>query len=81
MIGTIIKLLLFVIVVLVGLKIFMPEMADKAVDTISKTTGVDKSVLEENLNKATDMTIDGAQKLAETTQEKLSEAKEKLENK
>lgn len=71
MISTIVKIAILAAVILIGLKIFSPETADKAVNKISDVTGVEKSTINDNLNKATTMTVQGAEKLKETTKESL----------
>ncbi len=78
MIGTILKLTIFIVIVLVGLKIFMPEMADKAVNQISETTGVEKSIINDNLNKVTNIAIDKTNQLADDAKDKLKETKDRI---
>jgi len=81
MIGTIIKLIIIVVAILVGLKIFAPETADKVLDKISQTTGIEKNILDDSLNKATDITKDGANKLLDKAQDGLETAKDKIKDK
>ncbi|MCK5295198.1 MAG: hypothetical protein KAJ49_11125 [Arcobacteraceae bacterium] len=80
MIGTLIKLAVLAIIIFVGLNIFNPEMADNAVNKISETTGIDKNTINNNLEKATNMALDGAEKLNDAAKEKIEEAKDKMDN-
>jgi len=81
MIGTIIKLVILAVAILVGLKIFAPNTADKVLDQISQTTGVEKNILDDSLNKATDITKDSANKLLNKAQDGLETAKDKIKDK
>jgi hypothetical protein len=72
MIGTIVKLLVLVAVVLIALNIFAPQEADKALSTISETTKIDKSSLKENLDKASEFTKDKVNEATEAVQDKLN---------
>lgn len=81
MLGMLLKLILLVVIILVGLQIFSPETAQKAVDQISETTGVEKSTLEKNLDKATQFTLDSADKVAQAAKEKIEQAQEELDKK
>ncbi len=81
MISMIVKIAFLAIVILVGLKIFMPDVANDAVNKISTQTGIDKSIINDNLNKATSMAIDGADKLTDIAKEQIDTAKDKLDNK
>lgn len=73
MIGTLIKLALLTIVVLIGLKIFAPEVYEKTTNKISQTTGIDKNKIDSNIDKATDITIKGAEKFTQIAKEKQGE--------
>jgi len=78
MFGFIIKVVILVVVVLIGLNIFMPEVATKAVDKISESTGIDKDKLNDNLNKATTVVIDKADEMTDLAKDKIDEAKENM---
>ena len=79
MIGTIVKLLVLVVVILVALKIFAPEMYDSTTDKISQTTGVEKSFIDKNIDKAKDMAIDGAEKLTDSAKDAIEDVKDKVD--
>jgi Sec-independent protein translocase protein TatA len=78
MIGTIVKLAILAIVILIGLKIFSPETADKAVNQISESTGISKDTINQKLDDATAKTIDGAKQAADAAKAKLNEVQEDL---
>lgn len=79
MIGTLVKLLVLVVVILVGLKVFAPDMYESTTDKISETTGVEKSFIDKNIDKAKDMAIEGADKLTDSAKDAIEEVKDKVE--
>ena len=72
MIGTIIKLAIVAVVVLVALNIFAPGQADKALTTISEKTGIDKGSLSDKLNNATEFAKDTIDEASQTVKDKVS---------
>ena len=78
MIGFIVKIVIVVVVVLVGLNIFMPEKAMEAIEVISDTTGISEETITQNIDKATDIAIDGADMAKEKAQELKDEAIDKI---
>ena len=65
MIGTIIKLAILIVVVLVGLKLFAPKVYEDTTSKISQETGIDKSTIDSNINKATHIAIESADKITD----------------
>ena len=81
MIKGIIKLSILAVVILIGLKIFAPQVADQIIDKISQTTGIEKDTLDDNLNKATNLTKDSANMLIDRAQDGLSTAQDRIKDK
>ncbi len=71
MIGTIIKLAILAVVILVALNIFAPQQADKILGTVSEKTGIDKDDLSDKLNSATEFTKDTIDEASQTVQDKV----------
>jgi hypothetical protein len=71
MLGTLIKLAILAIVILVALNILAPKQADKVLDTVSEKTSIDKTTLKENLDKATQFTKDTVKEAATTAKKKF----------
>ena len=71
MLGTLIKLAILAIVILVALNILAPKQADKVLDKVSEKTSIDKDALKENLDKATQFTKDTVKEAATTAKENL----------
>jgi len=72
MIGSIVKLGLLVVVILIALNIFAPEQADKLLSTFSEKTDIDKSSLKDNLDKATEFTKDTVKEASQTVKENIN---------
>ncbi len=71
MIGTIIKLAVLAVIILVALQIFAPDQADKVLTTVSEKTGMDKDNLSEKLNEATEFTKDTINEASQTVKDKI----------
>lgn len=73
MIGFILKISFFVIVVMIGLNIFAPEQADTIISKVSQTTSIEKNILQDNLDQASDFTKETVAEVSEKVKETLSE--------
>lgn len=76
MIGTILKLGLFIAIVLIGLNIFAPKTYESTITKLSEITGIEKEKIDTNVEKATTLSIQGAEKLTQIAKEKIEESKE-----
>ena len=72
MIGTIIKLAILAVVVLVALNIFAPNQADKILSSVSEKTGMDKDTLSDKLDSATEFTKDTINEASSTVKDKVN---------
>ncbi|MEA2016934.1 MAG: hypothetical protein U9N59_00680 [Campylobacterota bacterium] len=72
MIGTIVKLAILAVVILVALNIFAPNQADKILSSVSDKTGMDKGDLSDKLNNATEFTKDTIKEASDTVQDKVN---------
>lgn len=71
MLGTIIKLAVLAAIILIALNIFAPNQADKVLDSVSESTNLDKSALQDKLNKATEFTKDTIKEASETVKDNM----------
>lgn len=59
--GFILKLVVVVVIGLVGLKVFLPDRAEQAIEMISENTGFDAQKITEGVELATDIAKDGVE--------------------
>jgi len=71
MLGTIIKLAIVVVVVMIAINMLAPKQADKILSTVSEKTDINKDVLKDKLNKATDFTKDTLKEATDTVKDNL----------
>ena len=71
---TILKYGAIAVAVLIAFKVFMPSIADEAVGKISESTGIEKSTLDKQLKKASNLAKDKAEELKDQAIDKAKEA-------
>lgn len=73
--GTIIKLVIVAIIILVILNIFNEDKAHVVTSKISEVTGVDKNNIDKKLNSATEFVKESSDAVVEIAKEKIEKAK------
>jgi len=75
------KIIVLLVLVLIGLKVFAPDVADKVIDKVSQSTGIEKEVINnnKNLDNATDITKEGINKALDKAKDSLEVIKDKID--
>ena len=73
MVLKVIKWVAIVIVIVFAVKIFLPDVANEVTGKISESTGIEKSVLDDNLDKASNVVKEKSGELADKAIEKAEE--------
>lgn len=76
MIGQLIKLIILVVVIMIGLKMFAPNTYDSILGTVSDKTGIEKSKMDDSLDNIKDKATEGMNVIKEKTGEAIQEIKE-----
>ena len=74
MIFNILKWVIVVVTIVIAIKIFLPDVANTVTGKISETTGIEKAVLDENLDKASNMVKEKSTELTDSAIQKAEEA-------
>lgn len=74
MIFNVLKWVIIVITIVIAVKIFLPDVADQVTGKISESTGIEKAVLDENLDKASNIVKEKSAELTDSAIQKANEA-------
>lgn len=74
--SSILKIILFIALVLVAIKMFSPETADDIIDGFNESTGIEESILEDKLDEATESVEDKVSDLKDNAIDKVEETLE-----